>query len=254
MSLKNAPGTALAFIEVAKRNVGFIEGPRNNENPYAPKVGDANFAAWCASFVRACAVVAGVVLPKGHSAYTPTFAQAFKDAGLWGHTPRPGAVVFFEWPSMGRICHVGIVESVNRDGSINTCEGNTNAHGSRTGGMVCELTRRGSTIAGYGYPDFEDDAPAKPAAKKAAPAKPDKRKPNPHPTPLLTKDRPALRASAKMTAAEIKWVQWAVGVPQTGRWDAATTQGVRRVQGVLKIEVDGVVGPQTLTKFRGVIR
>jgi hypothetical protein len=38
-------------------------------------------------------------IPK--AAYTPTFAQWFRDRGRWGNVPRPGAVVFVDFPGDG---------------------------------------------------------------------------------------------------------------------------------------------------------
>ena len=151
--------TVAEFLAVAQRNVGFVEGP-NNDNPFAAVAGHANHQPWCASFVVACAKRAGLELP-GTSAYTPTFAQAFKDAGHWGHEGKPGDVVFFAWPSMGRIAHVGIVEKVLEDGAYVCIEGNTDVAGGRTGGRVMRQTRR-ANIAGFGRPVFTTAPPKRP--------------------------------------------------------------------------------------------
>ena len=157
-------GTLADLLDVASRNVGFIEGP-DNENPYAEVAGHVPNQPWCASFVVACFKRAGVEL-FGHSAYTPTFANAFKTAGAWGHEGKPGDVVFFEWPSMGRIAHVGIVEKRNEDGSYVCIEGNTDVAGGRTGGRVMRQLRR-ANIAGFGRPVYAA-APAKKAVPKKA--------------------------------------------------------------------------------------
>lgn len=112
-----------------------------------------NGAAWCAMFVSWCAHVAGIptsIIPK--HAYTPTGAKWFYDRNRWGTTPKRGAIVYFAFygPTYQNrwkgICHVGIVESVEADGSIITIEGNV-------GNKVQRLRRR-ANIAGYGYPDY----------------------------------------------------------------------------------------------------
>jgi surface antigen len=54
--------------------------------------------------------------------------------------------VFFNWDG-GRVDHVGIVESVNGDGSIYTIEGNTSNN-------IVERRHRKSMIAGYGRPHY----------------------------------------------------------------------------------------------------
>lgn len=143
--------TAKQVLDLARKELGYSEG-RNNDNKYAAKAGHANNQPWCASFVVAMFRAAGMKLPS-ESAYTPSMANGFKKAGQWGSKPAVGAVVFYQWPSMGRIAHVGIVESVRPDGSIVTIEGNTNKAGSRTGGSVLRMVRR-ANIAGYGLPKY----------------------------------------------------------------------------------------------------
>ncbi|HEX8004223.1 MAG TPA: CHAP domain-containing protein [Mycobacteriales bacterium] len=143
--------TAADVLNRARKELGYDEGP-NNSNKFAPLAGHANNQPWCASFVVAMFRAAGLKLPS-ESAYTPAMAQGFQKAGCWSTKPSVGAVVFFKWPSMGRIAHVGIVESVRPDGSIVTIEGNTNKKGSRTGGSVLRMARR-ANIAGYGIPAY----------------------------------------------------------------------------------------------------
>lgn len=142
--------TVQATLDVARRNVGFIEGPGENENPYAPFVGHAQGQPWCASFIAAVCKRAGLKIPST-SAYTPTMANGFKSINRWYAKGRPGDIVFFQWPSMGRIAHVGIVETVHPDGSYTCIEGNTDSAGGRTGGRVMRQRRR-SNIAGFGRP------------------------------------------------------------------------------------------------------
>ncbi len=61
-------GTVEALIEVAKKEVGTIEGPKDNETKYG-KFTKANFQPWCGSFVMWCANQAGVKVPN--TVYTP---------------------------------------------------------------------------------------------------------------------------------------------------------------------------------------
>lgn len=153
-------GTASDVLAVARRNLGYTEGPRDNENVFCGAVGHANFQPWCASFALACLSAADVPL-TGRSAYTPALANSYRKVGAFHGEGAVGDLVFFAWPSMGRICHVGIVEQVRGDGSYVCIEGNTDAKGGRTGGRVMRQVRR-THIAGFGRPPY---APATPKAR-----------------------------------------------------------------------------------------
>lgn len=81
-------------------------------------------------------------------AYTPSGAAGFRNDGLWiagdsinpDNSP-PASVVFYYWPSEGRIAHVGIVQKWTSLHTFYAYEGNTNGDGSRDGGAV-ELRHR----------------------------------------------------------------------------------------------------------------
>lgn len=106
-------------------------------------------APWCAMFLAWTADQAGVRGGLGEDPYTVTYAQSFKDKGRWGTTPRPGAVVFFDWDGgkrIGGIDHVGLVAKVLGNGKIQTVEGNI------SDSVVSKV--RTSDIVGYGYPDY----------------------------------------------------------------------------------------------------
>jgi hypothetical protein len=161
-------GTAEKLVEVAKAEIGTVEGPKNNETKYG-KFTKANFQPWCGSFVNWCANEAGVKVPN--TVYTPGGAAAFKKAGQWIDTdiadPEAGDIAYFDFPSDGvdRISHVGIVEKDNGDGTVWCIEGNTSsdAKGSqRNGGEVCRKLRAYKknkknvliSIVGFGRPKF----------------------------------------------------------------------------------------------------
>jgi hypothetical protein len=165
-------GTAAKLIEVAKGELGVIEGPRDNETKYG-KFTKANFQPWCGSFVMWCADQAGVKVPN--TVYTPAGAQAFKKAGKWIDgdlaDPEPGDIAYFDFPADGvdRISHVGIVIKDNEDGTVWCIEGNTtNRKGGsqRNGGEVCKQLRAYKknkkgvqiSIVGFGRPKFKGNA------------------------------------------------------------------------------------------------
>lgn len=171
-------GTAAKLIEVAKGEIGTVEGPKDNETKYGAFT-KANFQPWCGSFVMWCADQAGVKVPN--TVYTPGGAAAFEKAGRWEDAktadPEPGDIAYFDFPSDGvdRISHVGIVIADNGDGTVTCIEGNTSgdAKGSqRNGGEVCKKVRGFRknpknvqvSIVGFGRPKFKGAVKAAPTA------------------------------------------------------------------------------------------
>lgn len=104
---------------------------------------------------------------KVMTGYTPEGAQCFKDAGAWTKTPIKGAIVYFWGKPAGekkyRICHTGIVKSVNTSGkTFRTDEGNSSSSSWTTnGGCVAEHEYSYANVGGdnrvngFGIPDFE---------------------------------------------------------------------------------------------------
>ena len=177
-------GTAARLIEVAKAEIGTIEGPKDNETKYGAYA-KANFQPWCGSFVNWCANEAGVKVPN--TVYTPGGAAAFKKAGAWIDCdvadPEAGDIAYFDFPSdsVDRISHVAIVVADNEDGTVWCVEGNTSPtdKGSqRNGGQVSKKLRAYKknkagiqiSIVGFGRPKFGavKSAPTAPATKSAA--------------------------------------------------------------------------------------
>ena len=178
-------GSAARLVEVALAEVGYIEGPKDNETKYG-KFAKANFQPWCGSFVMWCGNEAGVKIPN--TVYTPAGAQAFIKAGTWQKaeeaTPQPGDILYFDFPGDGvdRISHVGIVVKDNGDGTVTCVEGNTSSDkkgDQRNGGEACLKVRaykkkNGSklrksqpvAVVGFGRPAF--GVAVKPKAEKPA--------------------------------------------------------------------------------------
>lgn len=174
-------GTAAKLIEVAKAELGTIEGPKDNETKYG-KWSGANFQPWCGSFVNWCANEAGVKIPN--TVYTPSGAAAFKKANRWYDSqicdPEPGDIAYFDFPADGvdRISHVGIVIKDNEDGTVWCIEGNTspdNKGSQRNGGQVSKKLRAYKknkanvmvSIVGFGRPKFKGGLPSAPAVPVA---------------------------------------------------------------------------------------
>jgi len=172
-------GTAARLIEVAKEEIGTIEGPKDNETKYG-KFTKTDFQPWCGSFVMWCANEAGVKVPN--TVYTPGGAAAFKKAGRWYDAqicdPDPGDIAYFDFPGDGvdRISHVGIVIKDNEDGTVWCIEGNTSGDpkkSQRNGGEVVKKLRAYKknkanvqiSIVGFGRPKFKGAGASAPVAK-----------------------------------------------------------------------------------------
>jgi len=140
-------------LDIAAGEVGTLESGGNNRGDtqrYAREMGRTDLTEpYCANFVSWAFTRAGVPL---NDASTQHLMQTFRSQGRFRGpetTPQPGDIVFLDTNGDGVVNHVGLVESVNPDGSINTIEGNTTS-GNQEG--VFRRTRSGDAILGYGYP------------------------------------------------------------------------------------------------------
>ena len=143
-----AGGTGPAIVRAAESEVGQAEQPPgSNDSPriaeYRTAVAGAGVGPWCAQFVSWCAKQAGTPLGEAGQGFQSVEAIAAwaQRTGRWspgGSMPQPGDLIV--WGGE----HVGLVESVDPDGSIHTIEGNSsNAVSKRTYG------RDGGGATGY---------------------------------------------------------------------------------------------------------
>lgn len=159
------------IVEIAKAELGLIEGPKENQTKY-----QKTNQPWCGAFVNWVFKEVGVKIPNCVS--TLAGATAFQKNKAWqdaeSATPEIGDCVFFDFPHDGidRISHIGIVTQVHTNGTITTIEGNTapdKKGDQRNGGQVCEKVRaykvknRGKVkpslpvhIVGFGKPTFKE--------------------------------------------------------------------------------------------------
>jgi hypothetical protein len=242
-------GTAAAIIEIARKEIGTIEGPKDNETKYG-KFMKANFLAWCGSFVNWCAHQAGVKVPNTVS--TVSGAAAFKKMKTWfdadcGQTPQPGDILYFDFPGDGvdRISHVGICAGIDSDGVVISIEGNTSSKkkgSQRNGGEVCEQIRAFKknkkgvlvSIVGWGRPNYEGNEVTAQVPVPEKPAFPGRIKPG---------DK----------GEGVKIVQRALGLKADGDYGPITKANVIKFQDNHDIvDSNGIVGPKTwaeLIKF-----
>jgi hypothetical protein len=256
-------GSLEAIIEVAKKEVGTIEGPKDNETKYGKWTG-VNFQPWCQSFVSWTAFTSGLD-PKKYpkSASTVAAADWFKKNNRWADArnddPTPGDWIYFDFPDDGvnRISHVGLCIKNNGDGTIQVIEGNTSgtAKGDqRNGGMCVEKTRayvknkKGilNAVVGWGRPVYtgEENAPllskagivaepvksaSKPAVKKAVAFKP-------------------LKSGSK--GESVKKVQKFLGLKADGDFGPGTEKAVKAFQSANKLKSDGIVDSITFKALK----
>lgn len=212
-------GNLTTVLGSARKKLGYVESPPGSNRNIFSAYWKKPDQPWCADFAT-WALRTGGALDVPQSSYTPTLFAAYKKAGRAGNTPRVGALVFFEWPGMGRVAHMGIVESIRPDGSIITIEGNTDEAGGRTGGKVMRKVRK-ANIAGYGYPVY------------ATPPKPKK------------KVYPTLR-KGMLNSNQVRRLQTLLHIKVDGDFGQKTYDAVVAFQKRHRLHVDGVAGPQTL--------
>jgi hypothetical protein len=226
-------GTAAGMLDLARQQVGYVEGPRNNQTKYGAWSG-YNFQPWCGSFVNWCLHFSGTG-GEPSVVWTPGGAQSYQRLGRAiprNGEVRPGDVVFFDWGGSllaSNVDHVGIVEAPLPDGRIQTIEGNTSPSdfGSQSNGGGCyRRIRSRGTIAMFGRPLYAPD-PASPWTP-----------------PPANVDWAALR---RFVAAALRNDLRAVGTVKLGsRGKAVETvqKALNHVSGAA-LQADGSFGPQT---------
>lgn len=264
----SAKGSLEAIIEVAKKEVGTIEGPKDNETKYGKWTG-ANFLPWCQSFVSWCAFTAGLDAKKyPKTAATVAASDWFKKNNRWADArnddPTPGDWIYFDFPDDGvnRISHVGLCIKNNGDGTIQVIEGNTSgtAKGDqRNGGMCVEKTRAYvknnkkkliNAIVGWGRPVYAGEenlpllskvgssdapaAPAKPAAPKA---------------PAVPAQFVDLKVGSK--GQKVKVVQTALKLKADGDFGPGTEKAVKAYQKAKGLPETGIVDQKTFKALKG---
>jgi hypothetical protein len=261
-------GSLEAIIEIAKKEVGTIEGPKDNETKYGKWTG-ANFLPWCQSFVSWCAFTSGLD-PKKYPKTAATIAASdwFKKNNRWADArnddPTPGDWIYFDFPDDGvnRISHVGLCIKNNGDGTIQVIEGNTSgtAKGDqRNGGMCVEKTRAYvknnkkkliNAVVGWGRPVYagEENLPllskvgsSDVVATPAKPAKPAE--------PAAPKEFVNLKVGSK--GQKVKVVQAALKLKDDGDFGPATEKAVKAFQKAKGLPETGIVDQKTFKALKG---
>lgn len=152
------------ILSVARAQVGVratdVKKCKYNTWYYGSAVSGSGYD-WCETFVQWVFAQCGAsALLYQKTANCGVQARAFYNKGRLKTTGfLPGDVVFFHWsndkssyvPSVYSCDHVGIIESVNADGTLTTIEGNT---GSSYNGEVMRRVRSLSVVSCAGRPDY----------------------------------------------------------------------------------------------------
>lgn len=143
IEVKPCHGGTIVDIARAELAKGPHENPSNHVIYKDGTVAPYNIdAAWCARFVTWVLEKAGYKI-KGTN-WAPDLYNNLKSDPNWQYssTPVAGAVVFYGG-------HIGLVESVNSDGTFNSIEGNIGPDGA---GYLGRLTRSANSAVGFVYP------------------------------------------------------------------------------------------------------
>jgi hypothetical protein len=148
------------MVEVALAEVGYVEGPKDNETKYGAFT-KHNFQPWCGSFLMWCAKKSGVTIPNVVSVIDGM--EAFRQMDRLRDKPRVGDLAFFNFSRGSIPQHVGLVVEVNSTSAITCIEGNTSSKNQANGGQVEKKPRPPVFVIAYGRPKY-----IKPATKEVA--------------------------------------------------------------------------------------
>jgi len=215
--------TADFTVSIARSQIGEKENPPGS-NRVLYSIWYRLIGPWCEIFMSWVAYKAGATKIIPRSARVASAKKWYQDHGQW-HTsnPRKGDQVIYKFS------HTGLVEAVNRDGTLTVIEGNTDKAGGRTGGRVMRQIRRTSLVDGYGRPRY-----APPVAKPRTP----------------TLSRYLRRGTSGLAVVNLqKFLNshgYSVGKAD-GDFGPNTERGVQQFQRSRKLTADGVVGKATAT-------
>lgn len=153
--------SAQDVLNVARKYIGTKENPAGSNNVifntwyYGREVSGSAYP-WCAVFIWSIFNEAGaseLYYGGEKTAYCPTLYSYYKRNNQLAAPPQSGDIVFFQFNS-STIAHVGIVESVNGDGTVTTIEGNTSATSDDNGGAVQRKTRKITQCYAFARPKY----------------------------------------------------------------------------------------------------
>lgn len=171
--------------------------------------------AWCAAFVSVCCKEAGVDAPWDTSCTSQR--ETWRKKGLW-HTDRNiqiGDIIYYDWDKSGDCDHVGIVTDVDSNGTLRVTEGNFGDYASSVTKVTNRFIKRDYyAIVGYARPNYDNEPE----------------------TTIVNKP-------------ENKSIFAEIGNGSNGTL-AKVLQGMLEINGFSCGEIDGVIGPKTITAIK----
>ncbi len=141
------------IVSIAENEVGTLEKTNHNDGAVLkyPNAFGRGSEAYCADFVSWVNTQAGNPM---NDPYCPHIKDTLVADGRWKgkQNPQPGDMVLFDWNGDRQADHIGIVKSVNANGTITTIEGNTGTGKAGAKEGVHERTRTLDTVLGFGSP------------------------------------------------------------------------------------------------------
>jgi Putative peptidoglycan binding domain/CHAP domain len=138
------------ILAIAQGEVGTREATGNNDGDVCKYPGffGRGQESYCADFTSWVITHAGGSL---NDPWCPSIKSNLINTGNWKgkSNPQPGDIVLFDWDHDNVADHVGLVKSVNANGTLTTIEGNTGGPG---GEGVWEKTRGWDFVMGFGNP------------------------------------------------------------------------------------------------------
>lgn len=220
-----------AVIALAISQIGVKESPPgSNRVKYCTWYGMVG--PWCAMFTSWLFHEAGCPLPviqpgaPSGAAYCP-FVEAYaRKHSQWHNKPQRGDLALFHF-GKNLAVHIGIVESVGRGGAFTCIEGNTSAASNDNGGAVMRRTRYVKQCRGFYRPLLSPAKTGKDAYYR-----------------LIKLTDPYM--SGGDIAAWQKQANWfKYGLEVDGVYGEASEKACKQFQATRKLDVDGVIGPQT---------
>ena len=239
----------LDVLKLASQEIGYTEWPPGTNDTKFGNWYGINGSQWCAIFVSYCFYVAELPLTaetqKGFL-YCPSGVEWFKLKGLFFDTPKVGDVVFYDWNKGARPCtpedgnnavcsdawHVGIVESVNDNGSITAIEGNTEVGNNDNGGKVMRRERYPDVWYGFGRPAYSSQA------------NPPQEEHPQWPGRYITLTSPYTKGDdVRLWKRQMIARDWNLGTGDEDIFDRRAYQVLQQFQQEKEFEVDGKIGP-----------
>lgn len=240
--------TAQEILKIAVSQIGIKEIPAGSNNVkynteyYGTTVRGLAYP-WCCSFIWWIFKAAGasnLFYDGKKTAYCPTVESYYKSIGQWYNTPKVGDLALFDFTGKGIAGHIGIVESVNANGTITTIEGNTSITSNDNGGAVMRRIRKMNIIRGFARPLYNSITENKNTST-------DNNMSSGGNTVTVT----LIMLRNGSTGANVKALQillngrgYNCGTVD-GVFGANTQKAVRQFQSARGLEIDGIVGTQT---------